>query len=102
MVMLRTYIPTREVFNIQALLMDAGIEADLRVSLDLGDSAPKEVWVPANELARANELIRDFRVEDVSAGADWECQNCQESNPSTFAICWKCNSPAGDYTDPLP
>ncbi len=24
---------------------------------------------------------------------DWDCSNCQEPNPATFTICWKCHQP---------
>ena len=52
-----------------------------------------EVWV-LNDLnyLLAEKLIKEIEGGSVVEGDDWNCRNCHESNLSSYAICWNCQS----------
>ena len=52
-----------------------------------------EVWVTDKDALRAKELVAEMR-QATPNGPAWICQDCQESNPGTFEICWQCGGPA--------
>lgn len=56
------------------------------------DAARPQVWVdnPADE-SRAREVIEAFTREQPSA-ATVRCPACDEENPASFDLCWKCGS----------
>lgn len=84
-------------------LADAGIDA--RVvgdvlqaaggELPLGWSIAPRIWVPAEDVGRAREIIT--RCEDrprsddaARENATWACPNCGARVPADFEICWRC------------
>ncbi len=52
-----------------------------------------EVWVKRDrDMEKARRAVQDFENSPLPAN-DQPCQTCHELNPSTFAICWQCNTP---------
>jgi hypothetical protein len=59
-----------------------------------GDIVPHEtwleIWVDQRDLTNALSIINDI---DKNAGSeDWYCQNCGETNPNSFELCWHCQT----------
>lgn len=52
-----------------------------------------EVWVKRNfDEQKARRAIREFENRPPPA-LDKTCGTCLERNPSTFDICWRCDTP---------
>lgn len=52
-----------------------------------------EVWLVDSEWeTKAKAFIAEFlkEAEAKRAQADWVCERCNETNDSTFEICWSC------------
>ncbi|MHC4179417.1 MAG: hypothetical protein ACYSWU_18040 [Planctomycetota bacterium] len=69
--------------------------------------------IPRSTLFRMAELLcearREGRAEEVLAAAheeadaltEWECPQCEETNPGTFGMCWNCSQgqqPSGELS----
>jgi len=50
-----------------------------------------EVWVRDDQLKQAQEIVSTMQHKDTE-GPDWLCQQCKESNPINFEVCWQCNN----------
>ena len=51
-----------------------------------------EVWIERSlDFERANIAVKRFE-QPVSSGIDVVCEQCRETNPSGFEICWQCQS----------
>lgn len=50
-----------------------------------------EIWVNQEQHAQASLLVKQSRQINTNQ-VDWLCSNCGEQNPSTFEVCWACNS----------
>jgi hypothetical protein len=68
------------------------------VALAFDDQFPRDVvqavvrgLMEARHEGRASELVA-AAYEETETLPDWECIQCRESNPATFAICWNCSS----------
>ena len=57
------------------------------------DDARAELYVFPTDARRAEVVIK--AALNV-VGPDWVCTLCQESNPVSFEICWKCGSNASN------
>ncbi len=83
--------------NVQSLLEQAGVETLMknefsgggRGELGMFDTWP-EVWVAEEAYSKAKAIVD--AISQQSDGADWFCANCGESNGSSFAACWQCQS----------
>ena len=57
---------------------------------------PASVWqdrVPLKHKEKANLIIKKYEKKlNVHYLKRWKCKKCESVNPSTFDICWKCNS----------
>ena len=55
-----------------------------------------KVWVVDNsDLARADELLRQFLQGDAArtyAHEHWRCEPCNEAIEGQFTACWKCGA----------
>lgn len=40
----------------------------------------------------AAELIRTHFQNVAAEGPEWSCSGCNETNPSTFDLCWSCGA----------
>ncbi|MEJ6123200.1 DUF2007 domain-containing protein [Vibrio sp. 2-Bac 85] len=48
-----------------------------------------EVWVFDDADFEQAEAIAN-EAQSEKSGADWVCKNCNETNASSFDICWRC------------
>lgn len=84
--------------HIKSLLDAEGIQTYLKnqyTSGVLGEipfvEAVPELWVvDDSDVARANALIRKLQLDEVDAGPEWQCQNCDSTVDGTFNRCWNC------------
>ena len=97
-----------EAHLVQAMLLDAGIEARIvgdHLQGAVGDlpavSIAPRIWVHAQNVEKARQIIlawqqekRDSRAGDASK---WKCSGCGETNEPAFELCWNCQTevPAG-------
>ena len=52
-----------------------------------------ELWlIKTDQQDDAQNLIEDALTKVDEAEEDWTCENCSETNESTFNICWKCST----------
>ena len=54
-----------------------------------------ELWVDEKSASEANVLLADMQTEPTD-GPKWQCLQCSESNPGTFASCWQCGQSASN------
>jgi len=53
-----------------------------------------EIWVFDDaDFEQAEAIANEAQSEKL--GVDWVCQNCNESNASSFDICWHCHCDKG-------
>ena len=50
-----------------------------------------QLWV-YNDKDLDNALAIIETSQNVIKKADWICKNCSEENPSSFELCWNCQS----------
>ena len=58
-----------------------------------GQLAPIETWpeiwvLDDRDCLRANQLVEELNKD--SNKPQWQCQNCNEMNDTTFDYCWRC------------
>ena len=57
-------------------------------------TAPKpQILVHESDLPTARKIVAEFEAtlsQQSSEQPDWMCASCNESNPSEFDSCWKC------------
>lgn len=83
--------------NVRNILATNQVESVLRnefVSSGLGelsgiDTWP-EVWVQDDVYDKASRLVAELQTDD--GGRPWVCSDCEESNESTFELCWQCQA----------
>jgi len=75
----------------------AGITAEIRneyAAGGIGELAPieawPELWVPDRDWELAQRLIEADRTR--AEGPEWQCGQCEASNPATFDWCWRCGA----------
>jgi hypothetical protein len=50
------------------------------------------LWVlEERDFDRANTLVEHFLAQE-SAGVNWQCVRCGESNEGQFHLCWRCSA----------
>jgi hypothetical protein len=79
---------------IRNMLEQSGIPASLIDARGYAGQPYSEVWVNRDEDSdRAVEAIRRLhaRTDDQES---WKCEKCNEDNPGSFELCWKCGSSA--------
>ena len=62
------------------------------------DVVQVEIQVQPGYRELARQLIHEYESRGTQAAkrmAGWLCPECSEENPSSFDICWKCQSPGG-------
>ena len=86
---------------------DAGtLETVLQIGGQLASSAHQEVCVARHDYLAAVDLLRRAArgspppaPPDLHPGGDWICP-CGEENPAGFELCWACERPRDESTDP--
>ncbi|MEO6929827.1 MAG: DUF2007 domain-containing protein [Casimicrobiaceae bacterium] len=54
------------------------------------DVAQPQLWLDDDDdFARATAVLREYDVERSRTGTR-HCEHCDEDNPATFDLCWKC------------
>ncbi len=54
------------------------------------DVAQPQVWLDDDrDLERARAVLREYEAEQKREGTT-VCRHCQEENPATFDLCWRC------------
>lgn len=95
---------SHEVGLCESILKSHGIEVEVRNlnSSTLSGEVPfasayAELWVVNDEdYEEAIRLLREYRSTPAGgSSADWECRNCRETVPGSFALCWNCQAPRG-------
>ena len=91
-----------EAHLIKGLLEQSGIEVSLSgESLTIGigglpiDAAQVEVKVNEDQFEEAVKIVKDYEnkiLVDVEESPQWECKNCSKMNPTSFGICWNCQT----------
>lgn len=84
--------PTFPAGLVRNLLTENDIECQTVEKLRGNIGTPyTEVWVlDDSDREQALRLIESLDVEP-GAGDSWECDDCGETNPPAFAICWACS-----------
>ncbi|MCI0573298.1 MAG: DUF2007 domain-containing protein [Myxococcaceae bacterium] len=79
------------------LLLEAGLQVQVRREslAPLGGELPlsetwTELWLPAEELPRARELLARVEAEGLASATSQPCPRCREDNPGNFELCWAC------------
>lgn len=88
-----------QAWHIRNLLEQYGIKATIKNEqlysvageIPITECMP-EVWVEDLVFVRAEQIISDTELGTESAGDDWICNNCQESNGAAFGLCWNCQA----------
>lgn len=82
--------------NINNLLQNCGIKTQLKNEYAAGAAGDLavfdtwlEVWVDEQQLEQAQGIIEQVQNQPDN---DWICNQCQESNPSSFSYCWNCQT----------
>ncbi|MBW8191147.1 DUF2007 domain-containing protein [Neiella marina] len=82
------------------LLEQQRIEVDIRGESLTGavgelpaDLLQIELWVDETSFNQAQQIMQQWQQQKNVTG-HWHCQQCNESNPASFDICWQCGSPA--------
>lgn len=86
--------------NARNLLEQAGIDTEMRneyASSGVGELGFTDAWpslwvINDGDYSRACKLVKTAFTDEP--GADWLCQQCGESNPSGFELCWHCETAA--------
>lgn len=80
---------------IRNMLEQSGIPASLIEARGHAGQPYTEVWVDRDEDSdRAAAAIRRLRSTAEGQGP-WTCATCNEENPGTFDLCWKCGGVHG-------
>lgn len=72
-----------------------------------GGRRPPRIGVPRDRYFEAIDLIRRQRCGEpmpeppaaVMREHDWQCEACDETNPSNFDVCWNCGRVAPDVAE---
>ncbi len=87
---------------VKAMLLDAGIHADVVGELlvgaigeiPMGPVTSPRVWVRSEDEARARPLVaeweRDRKAEPQ--GDPWQCGKCDSPVDAGYDLCWSCGS----------
>ena len=57
--------------------------------------APR-IWVLESQEAKARKLLQAYeraQAQQPGPPSNWKCSNCQETNDSSFDLCWNCQTP---------
>ena len=93
-----------DAYLLQSLLIEAGIENKILNEFAQGGTgeipftqAYPEIWLineedAPNIIEKAKKIITRFEQRPHDVGTK-VCKNCDEPNPDTFEICWRCGTP---------
>ena len=84
---------------VQNLLIEAGIETKILNEFAQGGTGEipftqtyPEVWlINEEDLNPARKIITSFEQRPGNVGT-LACKNCDEINPDTFEVCWRCGA----------
>ena len=85
--------------NMSNALNEIGIETEIRNDIlggVIGEISPGETWIELWIVNEAQAEAATRRIKEIleqSERDDWVCNRCQESNPTTFEVCWQCAEP---------
>ena len=88
-----------DAYLVQSLLAEAGIETQIFNEFAQGGTgeipftqAYPEIWlIKERDADRAKIIIDQFEQRPHEVGT-CTCQNCDEPNPDTFEVCWRCGT----------
>jgi len=92
-----------DAYLLQSLLSEAGIETRILNEFSHGGTgeipftqAYPEIWISnegdaPNVVKNAKTIIRQFEQRPREVGTS-TCKNCNEPNPETFEVCWRCGN----------
>ena len=85
------------VSNIANLLEQLGISIHLKneyAGAAASDIVPHETWLEiwVDETDYDKALANVEQLTANSNAPDWLCNQCNESNPASFELCWQCGS----------
>ena len=83
----------------EGLLSGSGLSVEVRgeALAPLGGEIPTtetwvELWLPPEEVARAEELLAEVEEDGEKAKRTVTCPGCAEDNPGNFELCWSCGA----------
>ena len=84
----------------KAYLLERGIDCIIRNEFGssvMGEVAFFEVWpelwvLNEQDYANAMILIEGLQQQATIDGPEWDCQQCKETNPGNFGVCWQCGA----------
>ena len=85
--------------RMSSALNDIGIETEIRNDIlggATGGIAPGKTWIElwiVNDTQAEAATRRIKEILEQPERDDWVCNRCQESNPTTFEVCWQCAEP---------
>jgi len=88
-----------DAYLVQSLLTEAGIETQILNEFAQGGTgeipftqAYPEIWLINERDADSAKIIIDqFEQRPHEVGTS-KCKNCEEPNPDTFEVCWRCGT----------
>ena len=92
---------------VQKLLASKGITTSLKnenLQSGVGELPFVEMWpelwlLDLHDLDRARQVLNEF--VNRKTASDWVCTICNERNPGSFEICWRCAGTSTDDEDNL-
>ncbi len=96
--MRRVYVATQrlDAYLLRDALAHRGIEAQVFNEYAQGglgdiplDAVQPQVWVDDEDFESAQEVVSEFRNRGPEAPGRI-CPYCEELNPGSFELCWKC------------
>ncbi|MCK4586862.1 MAG: DUF2007 domain-containing protein [Gammaproteobacteria bacterium] len=88
-----------DAYLVQSLLTEAGIETQILNEFAQGGTgeipftqAYPEIWlINERDTDTAKIIIAQFEQRPHEVGTSM-CKNCEEPNPDTFEVCWRCGT----------
>ncbi|MEE8379005.1 MAG: DUF2007 domain-containing protein [Gammaproteobacteria bacterium] len=88
-----------DAYLVQSLLTEAGIETQILNEFAQGGTgeipfthAYPEIWlINERDTDSAKIIIDQFEQRPHEVGTS-TCKNCEEPNPDTFEVCWRCGT----------
>lgn len=85
-----------EAWLVKHALAQEGIAAEVRGenlstlagAIPVRDAQPT-VWVAASDRDAAERVLARLQGPEL-VHPEWTCPHCGETNPPSFAVCWKC------------
>lgn len=91
-------------YQIPYIEMSDPLRSILPYGFGTSEKRAGRVAVPRERYFEAIDLIRRVQLDEAMPQppvapqrvTDWQCEQCGETNPANFEICWNCHGPAPD------